>query len=165
MLIALAITTMVGISISSVVMVIAANSKRDLTQTDQYEGLRLVAHRLAEDARFAYHAVGDFENASLTLYEDDSLSNYVKYTFATYDGSPSGQADVEHLHRWDVKGGAVTDDIVATGLVIPTLFAEDATEFLASSGTYSRHIEATLVKERMPGQERPVRIKVIAHLR
>lgn len=165
-LITLAITAMVGVAITSVLTSIAANSHRDLQQTDYYESLRLAAHMIMADARFATAAASIDFGQSLSLNLDPGGNHYVRYIFATWDGSADGVPDPTNLHRWEVQGGSLLrDEIVATDLVLPDFTRSDTTWFEASTGSGSRSAKAILVKAPLKGQEQPFRLEIFALLR
>lgn len=162
---ALSITTMVGISITSVLMAIVTNARRDAQQTDAYESLRLAAHQVMHDGRFAREAVVGVGAASLTLYTAAGYGDYIKYIFAAYneDDPANPTPDPTNLHRWVVKGGTWQDEIVASDLVSPQFGNPNATRF--SADAISPSIEAILVREPLAGQQTPIRIRVFAHFR
>lgn len=163
-LVALAITVMIGVSITSVLMSIAANNHRDLKKTNYHESLRLVAHVIMQDARQATQADPGWGESLEFRY--GSPGDYIRYTFAAWDGTAEGAPDSQNLHRWVVKGGSLErDEIVAWDLVAPDFGNPDATEFAAESTSAYRSAEATLVKPPLPGQTSPMRIRITALLR
>lgn len=163
MLVTLAITAMIGISITSVLMAIVTNSRRDALQTDAYESLRLAAHQIMQDARFAREANTGPGADSLTLYTGPGYADYIMYTFAACTGGDPNNPtpDPTNLHRWVVEGGC-EDEIIASNLVPPQWGNPDTTEFGADSGSTTRWARATLVREPLPGQQTPIRIQVFA---
>lgn len=164
MLIALAITVMIGVSITSVLMSIAANNHRDLKKTNYHESLRLAAHIIMQDARGATQADSGWGEYLELRY--GSPDDYIRYTFAEWDGSADGTPDDSNLHRWVVKGGSLErDEIVAWDLAPPDPGNPDATEFHAVYGASSRYGRAILVKPALPGQTVPARLDVHALLR
>lgn len=159
----LAITTMIGASLTSVLMAIVTNARRDAQQADAYESLRLAAHQIMLDIRFARVASAGFAGSSLTLSTNASGTDYIMYTFARCN--PGDPVIPKALYRWQVEGGTCTDEIVATNLVPPQAGDPHATEFAAIFMSGSRSAEANLVREPLPGQWEPIRITVFAHLR
>lgn len=168
MLVALAITVMIGVSVTSVILAIATNGHREFQQVDHYESVRLAAHMIMYDARFVRFAETE-DGASLVLYASDDPNSYIKYIFASWDGSAEGVPDSENLHRWEVEGGSLLhDEVVARNLVPPDpdpWNPGDTTRFAVTYEDKDRHVEVTLVKPPIRGQEWPTRIQVWALLR
>ncbi len=163
MLVALAITTLVGISITSVLLAIETNARRDVLQTDAYEALRLAAHQVMQDGRFA--SVADTFDQGAKLRLDVSGGDYILYTFESYNfADPTVPIpDPTNLHRWVMKGGTVTDEVLATNLLTPGGGSTNRTKF--SVDEIHSGVEAILVREPLSGQETPIRIKVFVHFR
>jgi type II secretory pathway pseudopilin PulG len=166
-LIGLAITAMVSVSLVSALLSIAAAGRREAAQTDQYESLRLAAQMIITDARYAEKVEGQWDYLLLTY----TTGRRVRYIFATYDTTnPNApQADPNNLHRWDDdgKGGPVRDQILARDLATPQYGDETTTSFDVNSTAPNRYAHGVLIKVPLKGQgqDKAVRLEFTTLLR
>jgi type II secretory pathway component PulJ len=166
-LIGLAITAMVSVSLVSALLSIAAAGRREAAQTDQYESLRLAAQMIIEDARYAATPIGQWDYLLLTY----TTGRWVKYIFAEYNQSnPTNPiADPNNLHRWesDGTGGPVHDQVVAKDLATPQIGNTNVSGFIAVSLDPYRYVSARLVSLPLKGQgqDKAVRLEFKALLR
>lgn len=161
----LAITTMIGISIASAIMAIVTNSRRDASQAAAYESLRMAASQIMQDVRFAKDTAQFQGGASLTLPLNDDGTAYIRYIFASYNAANPGSPtpDPNRLHRWVVKGGTWQDEIIAADMVPYQAGNPNSTRFTADVILFG--VNATLVRQPLPGQPKPIQMQVFVHFR
>jgi hypothetical protein len=72
-----ALVALIGLVVAGILIALLGSERQYLWQTDRYEALRLPATLIVDDARFA--ALVDCTITRLTLYQDESLMDYIEY--------------------------------------------------------------------------------------
>jgi hypothetical protein len=132
------IITLMGTS-----MLLANQSSRRVLQqqTDRYESVRLVADAMIQDARFATWVDCPWGDVVRLFSKTTFPQDYVIYQFADSAGNP----DPVNIHRVVVVGGVVQrDDIVGWDLLSDPWGG--ATNYTCTSGFTSRKVDVQLFK-------------------